>query len=128
MDHKEVFLIFRLPVPLYVLHVTSLLEECEEDPIEFLSFIVSEIIAKRYSDEDVYNAFKEKLLPLIPHEPREVMEGVAYLSNFIKRELQQSLPKANMKQFQCVGFSKQDSVTVTFFSKGDEYQSWLRLF
>ena len=128
MDYKEVFLIFRLPVPLYILHVTSLLEECEEDPVEFLSFIVSEIIAKRYSDEDVYKAFKEKLLPLIPHEPREAMEGVNYLSNFIKYELQQALPRANMKQFQCVGFSKHDSVTVSFFSKGDEHLSWQRLY
>lgn len=121
MNHKELCLFFRIPVPLAILHIYSVFEELDESVYDVLSDFLTKHCKKPQSfDVEVVSVIKHLTESGVNFHPEGISRGLAYLSNFAQREILATVGIFNYKQLQAVHVVNPDTLVVTFFSNGED--------
>lgn len=121
MNHKELCLFFRIPVPLSILHIHSVLVEADEPVYDVLSDIITECCLSSEGYTIEMDGLLERLAATgVEFHPEGIARGLSYLNNFVQHEVMLAVGHANYKQLQAVHVIEPDTVIVTFFSDGKD--------
>lgn len=121
MNHKELCLFFRIPVPLAILHIYTVFDEANESFYDIVSEILNNICRKPYSfDTELQSLLKQLTDANIEFNSEGMARGLAYLSNYAQREILGAVGIFNYKQLQAIHIVEPDTLVVTFFSDGKD--------
>lgn len=121
MNHKELCLFFRLPVPLCILHIYSVFEEIDESVYDYLSEALTRMVMKQTVIETEITCLIDKLTRSgADHHPDGIVRGFSFLLNFIQHELLLAVRYEDLRQLQAIHVIDPDTVVVTFFSNGKD--------
>lgn len=124
MNHKEISIILHVPVPIGLLHISSVLVDLGENVHDKLSTMVTSVLKNHRTIEEISGTMAY-LIADAPEPPNEysfsqMLKGFVFLYDLVNNEIVRTFGSVPVKALQAVHFTEPDTVIVTFFSDGHD--------
>ena len=121
MDHKELCILYRLPIPLTILHLYSVFQDLGESLYDYLSDVLTSVCKDPMQfDVEVADLLERLKEQGIDFHPEGLARGLSYLQNHVKQQLYDTIQPREVKQLKAIHVLEPDTIVITFFSNGKD--------